>query len=498
MKRKRNGNAPREASGRAYSLALVGDGPSGVLLTGILARAEFTETFPWVKLAGVVAPPDGELAAWAGAVGRPLFADCAALFAEHPDLDMACDLTRDGSGLTMLRASSPPGCALISERTVRRFCEAIADGAALIGGGARLRAARNMFSSLMDQVDQDILVLDAGGRVLECNEHFLEAWGGKKIDYIGRYCDDVALAGTGAGDAAALCPYQRVVDSGEKVFSEFTALTEDGRLRHFRVIAFPVMRDEKRMRRVVLMRSDITSKVQLEQRLQQSEKMAAIGELSTYIAHEIRNPLFAIGGFANSLLRSPSLDDPAREKVRIILEESRRLDEILKSIINFARPTDQAVAEVDVNAVASQTVELMGIGGAERRIDLSLTLDRSLPRVRGNAEMLKQCLINIIKNAQEALPEEGGTIRVSTALRGTRVHLEVEDSGVGIPPELHERIFSPFFSTKDKGAGLGLAMTRKIIEEMGGKVILNSQVGKGTTITLALQPVLAVDGANAP
>jgi signal transduction histidine kinase len=263
-------------------------------------------------------------------------------------------------------------------------------------------------------------------------------------------------------------------------------------MRHFRIYAFPVPAEKGPTRRVVLMIGDTTSHVQIEERLQQSEKMAAIGELSTYIAHEIRNPLFAIGGFANSLLRSASLDETARGKARIILEESKRLDGILKSILNFARPTDQAVGEIDTNSVAHQTVNLMGIGGDERRIELGLDLADSLPIVRGNAEMLKQCLINLVKNAQESMPD-GGHIVVRTRLAGPNVLVQVQDDGPGIPADLHERVFSPFFSTKDKGAGLGLAMTRKIIEEMGGRVHLASRPGSGTTVSLTLRPALAVD-----
>ncbi len=493
MKNTRNSSSEDFDTSGMYTMALVGLGPAGQMLAGLLAREEFTETFPWVKLVGWV-PCNGEephLEALFGA--GPDFArypTCEALFEAYPELDMACDLSPDGEGMQLLLGASPGRTTLITEKTVRRFCELTAEGVFVIGGAAKLRLARDMFTTLMDQVDEDILVLDSNGQVVDCNRHVLDRLGLSKSDCLGRPCG--SMDGGEACRADTTCAYHEVMRTGEKVFSKFSLVTPDGRMRYFRVIAFPVVRAGETVRRVVLMRSDITDKVQIEQRLQQSEKMAAIGELSTYIAHEIRNPLFAIGGFANSLLRSPSLDDSAREKARIILEESKRLDEILRSILNFARPTDQAVAEVDVNFVAAQTVELMRIGGEERRIDLRQDLTPELPKVRGNAEMLKQCLINLVKNAQEALPSEGGSITVRTSLRGGRVYVDVADTGQGIPPELQEQVFSPFFSTKDKGAGLGLAMTRKIIEEMGGKVILQSQTGVGTTITLILLPVLAV------
>jgi len=236
---------------------------------------------------------------------------------------------------------------------------------------------------------------------------------------------------------------------------------------------------------------------QLENELHSNEKLVSMGRVIASIAHEIRNPLFAIGGFANSLLRLPTLDETARGKVQVILEESRRLDNILRSILNFARPTTSKAGKADLNGVVRQTLELMAFGFDTRRITSELALAADLPRVRGDAELIKQCLINLVKNAQEAMPG-GGVLTVRTGMTHSHVFVTVEDSGEGIPAEMHERIFSPFFSTKEKGAGIGLAMTRKIVEDMGGKVDLVSHVGKGTRITLFLPPVLAVPEGETP
>ncbi len=481
----RRGNRHEE-----FILALVGTGPTWELLVGILGRGEFAEAFPWIRLAGwVTGDADIPRLLPEPFANTPEYADCAALFAANPDLHMVCDLTPDGSGMAELRRTAPNGVALISKETVLNFCSATAEGTLVIGGGARLRRERSLFSALIDQIEQEVLILDGKGRILDINHHALQMRGGAKADYVGRVCSELEGMDLCCDDES--CLYARAIETGQGITERYTKVTPDGRMRYFRLYGFPVGDEKVHAKRLVLMRSDITAHVQIEQRLQQAQKMAAIGELSTYIAHEIRNPLFAIGGFANSLLRTPSLDNGAREKVRIILEESRRLDEILKSIINFARPTDHAVGDVDVNEVAVQTVDLMGIGGEDRHIAIGLDLASDLPKVHGNAEMIKQCLINLVKNAQEALAD-GGAILVRSRFSGSTVYLEVEDDGPGIPPELHEQVFSPFFSTKDKGSGLGLAMTRKIIGEMGGKVHLASQPGKGTTISLALPPALAV------
>jgi signal transduction histidine kinase len=220
--------------------------------------------------------------------------------------------------------------------------------------------------------------------------------------------------------------------------------------------------------------------------------MAANGEHATYMANEIRNPLFSIGGFANSLLRNPSLNEFAREKAGIIYDESRRLDAILTSILNFARPTQQAIGIFDAATVARQTVDLMCIGSEERGITVNVDIAQGLPKASGNAENLKQCLINLVKNSLEAMPA-GGALTLRARQEGPFVRLEVEDTGAGIAPAVQEKVFSPFYTTKHGGAGLGLAMTKKVIEEMRGKVELDSAPGRGTRISLLVPVALAVE-----
>lgn len=345
---------------------------------------------------------------------------------------------------------------------------------------------RDLFNNLIDQFEEEILIVDVKGTVLNLNSRLLKAWGGTKADYLGKNCMELGKEGLVYDNAQPF--FEMVMEIGKRLTETYTSIDADGRMNYYHVNAFPLHDKNGVLRRLVLTRRNTTAEMQIEQRLYQSQKMAAIGELSTYIAHEIRNPLFAIGGFANALLRTGNLDESAREKARIILEESQRLDNILKSIINFARPTEQTLGDVDVNAVAAQTVEIMSIG-TEKQVPIVLELANNLPKVYGNAEMLKQCLINLIKNAQEAM--SSGTIHVRTQYSDGTVFLDVVDDGPGIPLELQEKIFSPFFSTKDKGAGLGLAMTRKIINEIGGKLLLRSKEGQGTLVSMSLRPVLA-------
>lgn len=346
---------------------------------------------------------------------------------------------------------------------------------------------RVLSNNFLDQIEEEVLIVDTDGVVLNMNAPLLAAWGGVKDDYLGKDCGSLNRQELACADGRLF--FNAVLDSGKHVVETYTEVDADSRISYYHVNAFPLRDAEGKIVRLVLTRRNTTAEMHMEQRMYQNQKMASIGELSTYLAHEIRNPLFAIGGFANSLLRTAGLDEAAREKARIILKESQRLDNILKSIVNFARPTEQALGDVDLNVVVSQTVEIMGIG-TEKEIPIVVDLARGLPKVYGNSEMLKQCLINLIKNAQEALTR--GTIKVRTRYADAMVILDVEDDGPGIPHDLQEKIFSPFFSTKDKGAGIGLAMTQKILNEIGGKIVLTSKVGHGTLVTITLKPALAV------
>jgi PAS domain S-box-containing protein len=403
------------------------------------------------------------------------------------------DLSPDNRYMERLRAIAPPLVSLFSSDSMLRFCAAIDDGRLRVGiPGSAGRKSQKLFALLVDQVDGDILILDESGIILDANRHAAESCGLKPADLVGKRSAELSQKCGFCFHDEQHCSFQGARATGKQTEHTFTYVLPDGRARDVRNICYPVADAFGSPNLYLYWQRDITERHQMEQRLQQSEKMAAIGELSTYMAHEIRNPLFSIGGFANSLLRNPSLNEFAREKAGIIYDESRRLDAILTSILNFARPTQQAIGIFDAATVARQTVDLMCIGSEERGITVKVEIAEGLPKVSGNAENLKQCLINLVKNSLEAMPS-GGALTVRARQEGPYVRLEVEDTGAGIAPDVQEKVFSPFYTTKHGGAGLGLAMTKKVIEEMRGKVELESALGRGSRISLLVPVALAVE-----
>jgi len=486
-----------------FRVAFVGQGPALDAFARIAAQDDFPRAFPRAKIVGW-APTPGSLPEKSSLSGpdillrRPLFADVADLFSTYPGLHLVVDLTPDSRHMRSIRAHAPVTVSLCTAETLLRLCAAVEDGRLALSGGENLRKAQKLFALLVDQLDGDILILDHDGTILDINQHAAEDRGMSRSQIIGRHCADPDIPMHFCQGGAPECPFQSAKNSGRESVHTFSEVMPSGRMRYIQASCFPVLDALGASSQYLYIRRDVTERQHLEQRLQQTEKMAAIGELSTYMAHEIRNPLFSIGGFANALLRNPSLNDLAREKARIIYDESRRLDVILTNILNFARPTAQTMGEFDPEAVARQTIELMTIGSGERGIAVVLDIAPHLPKASGNAENLKQCLINLVKNALEAMPD-GGTLTLRAARSDSYVRIDVEDTGRGIPVDLQDKIFSPFFTTKNKGSGLGLAMTRKVIEEMGGKVSFESAEGKGSRVSLFVPVALAVEkDADAP
>ena len=230
------------------------------------------------------------------------------------------------------------------------------------------------------------------------------------------------------------------------------------------------------------------------QRMQERDRLAAIGQMAARLAHEVKNPLGAIKGAAQ-LLAEPSpgaadLDPASREFLGIILEEVDRLDRVVGSVLDYARPSEGNAAPVDVNAIVRRTVQILS-SDREDEVDLELDLADDLPRVRVDAEQLRQVLMNLIRNASQAMNGRG-TVVVGTHPRFARpsavgwVELRVTDSGPGISQKVLQNLFVPFYTTKNKGTGLGLAISHRLVGAAGGTIEVNTHEGAGSTFTIVL------------
>jgi PAS domain S-box-containing protein len=239
---------------------------------------------------------------------------------------------------------------------------------------------------------------------------------------------------------------------------------------------------ERRLHELTLINQDLKAS---RERLIKTERLSAVGEVAATVAHEIRNPLTAIGGFARSMYGSMSEDDKNRRKVEIVLEETDRLEHMLSSLLEFTRPAVPRFTALDLNALIMQTIHFMGTEidpGLHRVVH---KLDPNVPRVWADSQQIRQVLLNIIRNALQEMPN-GGTLTFTTTENQGEVQISIKDTGPGIPPENMEKIFEAFFSTKPAGSGLGLAICAQILRNHNGRIEAFSRVGDGATFVVTI------------
>jgi len=225
----------------------------------------------------------------------------------------------------------------------------------------------------------------------------------------------------------------------------------------------------------------------LEEELLRSERLAVLGKMAAHIGHEIKNPLMVIGGFARQVLKEPAADSAKnREKLQIIVDEVKRLEDFLVEVGSYAKFSEPQKRPGDLNALIKETCQRLEPTLRESNIALVLELAPHLPKIAFDPGHLRQVILNIAKNGIEAM-SPGGTLTVATGQEDGRVFVQISDTGMGIPPEIKEKIFQPFFSSKPKGSGLGLAISQKIIEAHQGEIKIKSEPQKGTRVTIILK-----------
>ena len=235
---------------------------------------------------------------------------------------------------------------------------------------------------------------------------------------------------------------------------------------------------------------DITELKALEEKLRQADRLAALGTLSAGLAHEIKNPLSAIKTFVQLLPQKIGLPSFMEKFNVTVPREIDRINYLVEDLLELTRRRVRPLVALKVDDLILQVIDLHGEDIKKRQITLEDHLDRRIPPVHGDAETLYRAFSNLIINAIQAMPN-GGTLSISSKLDSSLFSVEItfQDTGIGMDETTAKNIFNPFFTTKDKGAGLGLALTRKIIEDHRGTIEVHSEKGMGTTFTLNLPVV---------
>jgi len=230
---------------------------------------------------------------------------------------------------------------------------------------------------------------------------------------------------------------------------------------------------------------DVTKVKELEKQIQHSDKLALIGQIAAGIAHEIGTPLNVISGNAEYIMMEMGEDNPYKEELETIISQAERIANLIKQLLEFARPRKPNYTKVDVNKEIAHVVELLRHQFEKSNIKLNLKFSNDLPYIWADCSQIHQVFLNIIVNAIQAI-NENGLIEIETFAKDGYVNIKFKDNGVGILPEHLDKIFEPFFTTKEagKGTGLGLAVSKRIMDEHRGKIEVESTPGKGTIFTV--------------
>jgi two-component system NtrC family sensor kinase len=226
---------------------------------------------------------------------------------------------------------------------------------------------------------------------------------------------------------------------------------------------------------------------EIQQALLQSEKLAAMGRLTSQVAHELNNPIYGIMNTLELLKTEIPPENKRRRILELSLSEIQRLSEMLRNMLSFSKPEEEKRRPVKIDELIEGILLVMEKQMKESNIQVEASFDSDIPEVMASTNQMRQVMLNILKNAKEAMPK-GGTLTVRTAREGNKILITTQDTGIGIPEEIRDKIFEAFFTTKQKvkGVGLGLSVCYGIIKDHGGEIKVESEEGKGTTFTISL------------
>ncbi|MGB0910851.1 MAG: PAS domain-containing sensor histidine kinase, partial [Nitrospirales bacterium] len=348
-----------------------------------------------------------------------------------------------------------------------------------------IEQAKQYIESLLENANDVIYTLDRDQCFTYVNSQ-VESWGYSKEDLLGRpFLTLLSKRYRGRH-------LEDTLDVGTKQVYEVEVVSRTGDHRSVFVSASPLFDQQGESLGMLGIARDITERKTLEQQVQNAERLASVGQLAAGVAHEINNPL---GGILNCLynIRQGTLSEARAQEYMHFMEDGlHRVQKIVRQLLDFSQQYQPELVATAINPLVDRVLALTQHALVVKRIDLRTQYDDQLPMVMVDPHMVEQVLTNLILNASQAT-HEGGNVVIRTRQVDRVCEIDVEDTGCGIAPDVRSKIFDPFFTTKrtGEGTGLGLSVSLGIVERHGGEMLLESEVGKGSTFTVRL-PLLPV------
>jgi PAS domain S-box-containing protein len=356
-----------------------------------------------------------------------------------------------------------------------------------------LERMREFSENILESLNDGLAVVNHNDCIVRWNRKLEELYGLRHEDAVGRRLAEVFNSGFFEVLRSARSESQ---EGGAFYRVPLTTRHESSRRLLVNVGTTPLRESDGTIAGTIIIIEDISSRVQLEEQLQISEKMASIGLLAAGVAHEVNTPLTGISSYTQMLLQGAQPEDPKTKVLEKIERQTFRAAKIVNGLLNLARPTQTDAGPVEINAVINDVLSLLEHQLRTGRIQVRKELAPTGPIVQGIEYKLQQVFLNLFLNARDAMPR-GGWLTIATRIDTEAAIVEIGDTGSGIPADQMSRIYDPFFTTKDlgKGTGLGLSITYGIVQEHGGTITCDSVVGQGTRFILTL-PLAATTQAR--
>lgn len=364
------------------------------------------------------------------------------------------------------------------------------------GGGTRvaeleaqLKELRTSYEDLLGSLQDGLVVLDGEGRIRFMNQAAEELTGLSGSQATGRLLNE---AFPPPAPLAALAARTLAADRSHADF-DGTLVRPDGARLTVSAVASVVHDAAGRSRGLVLVLRDLSRVRELEEQLRRSERLAGLGVLAAGIAHEVRNPLVGVRGAAQLLETEPAFPAHLREYTGMIVRQVDRLNRIVGDLLALAEPRPLDPAPVNIHHVLEEALRVVEAAPRPARLEIRRFYDPEIPAVAADLDRLVQVFLNLVRNGVEAMPA-GGALTLRTRFEraappcggSPAVQVDIQDRGPGIPDEVRARLFTPFFSTKDGGTGLGLAVSWRIVHEHRGAIEALNRPGGGATFRVVL------------
>ncbi|MDI6901478.1 MAG: ATP-binding protein [Anaerosomatales bacterium] len=342
--------------------------------------------------------------------------------------------------------------------------------------------------SILRSITSGVITVGPDGSVATANPAAERMIGIREVDMVPRRIRTLF------GDDDGLDDDVRKVLEGRlpRMLREMKLVTHNGRTLHAQVVTSRMRDIDGRILGAVVTLEDVSEVKALTDQLIRADRLAAMGELTAGVAHEVRNPLGIIRASVQLVEESDCQPARVREATHVIKHEIDRLDKVIKALLDFGRPSSPALSPVMITDVLDDVILFTRRFAGQSNVAIVQEPHDEVPLVMADADQMKQVFVNLISNAVQAMEEGGGTITVTTVHEGAFVSVRVADTGPGMPPDQLSKVFDPFYSTRDEGTGLGLTMVHRIIDEHGGRIEVRSTEGSGTTFTVAL-PVAQIE-----